>query len=82
LGRDGLAEKLGLTGPKTTAVVRFLKLSEDPDCFKEFFIGRTRFGRYSQNAIAKIRIALSEHPMEEIWKTHGIGPREAKRPEA
>jgi len=41
LGRDGLAEKVGLTGPKTTAVVRYLKLNEDPDCFKEFFIGGT-----------------------------------------
>jgi hypothetical protein len=29
LGRDQLAKKVGLTGPKTTAVIRFLKLKED-----------------------------------------------------
>src|SRR5713101_3101828 len=82
LGRDALAEKVGLTGPKTTAVIRYLKLNEDPDCFKEFLIGKTRFGRYSQNAIGKICTALTDHPIEEIWKTHRIGPRGSKRAEA
>jgi hypothetical protein len=78
LGRDALAEKVGVTGPKTTAVIRYLKLNEDTDCFKEFLIGNTRFGRYSQNAIGRISSTLTEHPIEEIWKTHGIRSRRSK----
>jgi hypothetical protein len=72
LGRDDLAKKVGLTGPKTTAVVRFLKLQDDTDCYKVFIIGKTQIGRYSQKAIDHVKQALEEHSIDEIWRRHGI----------
>ena len=75
LGRDQLAEKVGLTGPKTTAVIRYLKLEEDKDCVKEFSVGKAKFRRFSQKAIAKIRTTLDDITIEEIWKSHGIRSR-------
>jgi hypothetical protein len=75
LGRDQLAEKVGLTGPKTTAAIRFLKLQTDRDCYKQITIGRAKFDRYSQRAISAIKEALTSHTIDEIWRQHGIRPK-------
>lgn len=75
LGRDQLAKKVGLSGPKTTAMIRYLGIQSDPDCFKEFTIGKTKHLRYSQKAITKIKDALkncSAEDIENIWKRYGI----------
>jgi hypothetical protein len=72
LGRDQLAKKVGLTGPKTTAVIRFLKLKEDAESYKQISIGKSKFDRYSQKAISAIQEALKKHDIDQIWKTHGI----------
>jgi len=71
LSLNQLAERVGLTPPKTTAVVRFLELGTDPDCCKEIAIGKSRFVRYSQKAIAIIRQELARTPIDRIWATHG-----------
>jgi len=47
LGRDQIAAKVGLSGPKTTAAIRFTDLQKDQECFREFKIGKTKFRRYS-----------------------------------
>jgi hypothetical protein len=80
LGRDDIAKKVGLSGPKTTAIIRFTKLQDDEGCFKEFIVGRTRLPRYSPKAIDRIKEALSSHSIDEIWKefakeTGLTGPR-------
>ena len=72
LGRDQLAKKVGLTGPKTTAVIRFLKLKQDAESYKQISIGKSKFDRYSQKAISAIQEALKKHDIDQIWKTHGI----------
>jgi hypothetical protein len=72
LGRDDLAKKVNLSGPKTTAVIRFLKLQDDPECYKQVTVGKARFDRYSQKAIPTIQEALKKKSMDEIWKSHGI----------
>lgn len=72
LGRDQLAAKIGLSGPKATAFIRFLNLQNDPECFKKFAFGKTKFNRYSPKAITAIQEALSKHSIDEIWKSHGI----------
>jgi len=72
LGRDDLAKKVGLSGPKTTAVIRYLGLRDNPDFYKEFIVGHTSFGRYSQKAIGKIRETLKEKNIDEIWRSHGV----------
>jgi hypothetical protein len=72
LGRDQLAKKVGLSGPKTTAVIRFLKLQGDPDCYKQVTIGKSQFHRYSQKAIFAIQAAIKKYSIDEIWKSHGV----------
>ena len=71
-GRDDLAKKVGLSGPKTTAVIRFLKLQADNECYKKVTVGKAEFDRYSQKAITAIQDALKKKPMDEIWQSHGI----------
>ncbi len=75
LGRDQIAKRVGLSGPKTTAIIRYSGIQSDPDCFKEFVIGKSKHQRYSQKAIAKINDILkncSPNDIEDIWKKHGI----------
>jgi hypothetical protein len=72
LGRDQLARKVGLSGPRTTAMIRFLKLKEDKETYKQVTIGKSKFDRYSQKAIIAIENALKSHSIDDIWKTHGI----------
>jgi len=71
LNRDKLAQHVGLTGPKTTAVIRYLDLKNKPDCCKEIVIEKSKFFRYSQNAIGAIKKALDEKPIQEIWEEFG-----------
>ncbi|MFT7632345.1 MAG: hypothetical protein ACI87E_003397 [Mariniblastus sp.] len=72
LGRDDLAKKVELSGPKTTAVIRFAKLQADNECFKQVTVGKAHFGRYSQKAITMIQDTLKKHKLADIWKSHGI----------
>ena len=78
LGRGELAAQVGLSEPQTTAMIRYLKLSDNPDCFKGITIGKSKFNRYSQRAITAIKDALKTVSIDEVWKTYGIrGKRRA-----
>jgi hypothetical protein len=66
-----LANKVGLTPPKATAMVRYLKLRGDPECFKEVVMGKSHFPRYSQKAITTIKEALTAVNVDEVWRDHG-----------
>jgi hypothetical protein len=78
LGRDGLADKVNLSGVMTSAMVWHLGLQSDPDCHKEFCIGRSRFHRYSQKAVAKINQSLENLDQAAVWSAY----RARKRVEA
>lgn len=78
LGRNKLAEHLSLTPPKVTAVIRYLGLQDDPECFKRFVIQGVPHEQYSQKAITRIREALEKHSLEDIWKSHGPKRSRAK----
>lgn len=67
LGANQLAEKVGLTPPKTRAVVDHLGLRKNAECFKEIRIGASRHPRYSPRAIMHIRTALRSTSIDEIW---------------
>jgi hypothetical protein len=71
LSLNHLAQKIGLTGPRTTALIRHLKLQEDPDCFRQFSMGKAKFNRYSQKAIEKLQHELPVVDMEKVWEQHG-----------
>lgn len=70
LGRDQLAKAIGLSGPKTSALIWHLRLQKDSECFKEIAIGSAKFKRYSQKAIPLLREALQKGDVSEIWKVY------------
>lgn len=70
LGAKQLAEQLGLSMPKAVAVVDHLRLRDDLDYYKEIKIGKALFKRYSPKAVLKIRSALEEISIDEIWALH------------
>lgn len=70
LGLDQLATSVGLSAPKTTAVIRELQLQSDANCFKQITIGKSTFKRYSQKAIARIRDALPNISIDDVWRRH------------
>lgn len=72
LGAKQLAEKVGLTMSKTIAIVDYLNLRRDPDCYKEFKIGSQLHKRYSPKAIDSIKEVLKRESAEEIWAKRRI----------
>lgn len=77
LGLNQLAEKAGLTSPKTLAVIRHLRLQENSDYFKEIQIGRQCHKRYSAKCISEIQMALASDGFDlgVVWQTHGTARR-------
>lgn len=73
LGTNELAQRMGLTMPKTVAAIRVSKLDEDPKCSKEFRLGKSRFKRYSHEAAKAIEKLLSETSIEEVWRKYRSG---------
>jgi hypothetical protein len=70
-----LASNVGLTMNKVVAVIRVLKLDQDPDCFKEVTVSKSKFKRYSQQAIPKIKEALRKKGINEIWREYRRGAK-------
>lgn len=67
---DAVATKVGLSSPKTLAVIQELNLQSDLDCFKTIVIGSQKHKRYSQKAATKILEALPKIKMDEVWAKH------------
>jgi hypothetical protein len=65
-----VSEKFELTRPKCLAVIWHLNLQDDDDCFKEISIGKSTHKRYSQKAIAKIKEALPDLNIDEVWENY------------
>lgn len=74
-----LAEKAGLSGPKMTALVRHLNLRSDPECFTEILIGKSKFNRYSQKAMDRIKKELPVVDMQKVWAQYGPKRAQAKQ---
>ena len=70
LGATQLAQKVGLTPPKSRAVVDYIGLREDADYFKEIKIGSVRHPRYSPKAIKRIQDVLKAESIDEIWANY------------
>ncbi len=67
LGAKQLAGKVGLTLNKVVAVVDHLGIRTNPECYKEFRIGKSLFKRYSPKAVDAIVAGLTKTSAEEIW---------------
>ena len=71
LGRNDLARKLGLTGPKTSALILDLKIRDDPDCYKLLMRKSSKFPAYSKVALDRLRRALEDGiDVNEVWQKH------------
>jgi hypothetical protein len=79
LGPYQLAEHMNLTPPKCSALIQYLDLRSDSECFKEFVIGKTHHGRYSQKALDRMKETLTKITIEEVWKTHAPHLHRKKR---
>lgn len=66
-----LAEHVGLTPPRATALRRYLGIDEDEDDVHVFTFGKLKVIQYSDNALRKMREALDEVDMAEVWRLHG-----------
>lgn len=79
MGRDDLAKKLGLSGPRTSAIVMELGIHGDAECFKVLRRKKSEFKGYSKKALDQIREALTNGlDVEKAWQRHrhhfGAGP--------
>ena len=70
LNLEKLAGKIGLTPPKTIAVIRDLELQKNSEHYKEFRIGASIFKRYSPNCLDYLKKKLPELDIDEIWSKH------------
>lgn len=70
MGRDDLAKKLGISGPKTHALIYDLNLQADSDCYRELRRKSQMFKGYSSKALNRLREALKTVNIEEVWQKH------------
>ena len=70
LGRDELAKKLALSGPRTLALIFELKIQDDKDCYRELRRKSQVIKGYSQKALNSLREALKTIDMDDVWARH------------
>ena len=71
MGRDDLAEKLKLSGPRTSALIVEFKIQDDPECFRVLKRGSITHKGYSKKALDSLREALADGvDIEAVWQKH------------
>ena len=70
MGRDQLAQAIGLSKRKTDALIWYLKLKENETYCKAIPIGKSKYYKYSREAIGTIKDTLKEKSLDEIWKLY------------
>jgi len=73
-----LAQHLGITTPKTGALIRHLKIQQNLEYFKEIKIQSVCHRLYSQKALHYLREEIPKVNMDEVWKIHK--PQRKSRP--
>lgn len=63
-----LADKLGLTPPKAKVLRAHLGIDDDVSCRHVFEFGSTKIQCFSDNAFRRMREALDELDIEELWR--------------
>lgn len=67
LGRNDLAKKCNISTSKMSALIWYLQLKNEPECFKLIKIGRSVFKRYSPRALDKLKKAINEVDINDVW---------------
>ena len=75
LGRDQVANHLGLTGPKATALIWYLKMKDDEEYFRRVTIGKSSFDRYSQKTVERLREEIKTLDINEVWASYQARPK-------
>lgn len=70
LGLKDLADKIGVTQPKTLAFINSMELQESDDYYKKIKIGKNEFKRYSAKALDTLKKTLPSVDLEQIWAEH------------
>ncbi len=70
MGLYDIAPKVGLTPMRALALVRHLDLQSDNDCFRVIRVGTSTFKRYSPKALQRLREAIDDVDMDEVWERH------------
>jgi hypothetical protein len=65
-----LAGRVGLTQPRALALRRHLGIDHDEDDAHIFVFDSQRITRFSDNALRKMRDALEQVDMQEVWREH------------
>ena len=69
MGRDDLAKKLKLSGPRTSALIVELKIQDDPECFKVLRRKSSKFKGYSKKALDLLRKAITDGlDVDVVWE--------------
>ena len=81
LGFRELAAHLAdvISANKLPVVIRHLGLRDSPKYFKEVAIGRSRFARYSEEALNHLRADLQSLDVEAIWQIELAARRDRRR---
>jgi len=79
LSRDDLAEKLGLSGPRTHALIYELDVQSKPDCYRELRRKSQVFKGYSKKALDLLRTAKAEVNLDEVWSRQRAKLTSAKK---
>jgi hypothetical protein len=70
MNRDDLAKKLGISGPRTHALIYELDIQSDCNCYRELRRKSQVFKGYSMKALNQLREAIKTVDIEEIWLKH------------
>jgi len=73
----GVAQHLGLTAPKTLALIREYGVQKDSEAFRQIAIGRSKINRYSKRTIDLLKDKVPA--ADEVWKKQRIAPTNARR---
>jgi hypothetical protein len=65
-----LAAKVGLTGPRSTALRQHIGIDGDKDCAHEFVFGKSRFLQFSDNAVRRMLEAIGSEDMDAVWDAY------------
>ncbi len=73
-----LAKQVKMPVQRLVALLRYLEITKDDACFKEIKLGKSRFKMYSANALNKIKEALPNVDMKEVWQKCRPKPRKPR----
>jgi hypothetical protein len=65
-----LADRVGLSRPRTLELRRALSVDDDEDCVHEFIFGSQRHKRFSDNALRRMEETIPNIDMDVIWEQH------------